>query len=204
MSDLDRALGEISNIRRQVARSTEFRGYGPVTLAITGIIAVLAASVQALWLPSPANHAFTYLGIWSLTAFGAAVLSAVQMYTRSRRMHSGLSDEMIRMAVEQFLPSLAAGLLLTLIVLRFTPATLWILPGVWQIIFSLGIFSSCRFLPRPMLVAGSWYLLTGMACIAFGDARALSPWAMGLPFGAGQLLVAAILLRTNQESADED
>ena len=40
------------------------------------------------------------------------------MCTRSRRIHSALSDEMIRMAVEQFLPSLGAGLLLTILLLR--------------------------------------------------------------------------------------
>lgn len=40
MQDLDKALGDIRRIRRQVARSTEFRGYGPATLAGTAAIAV--------------------------------------------------------------------------------------------------------------------------------------------------------------------
>jgi hypothetical protein len=65
---------------------------------------------------------------------------------------------------------------------------------LWLVIFSLGVFSSCRFLPRPMVAAGVWYLLTGLSALAMGGARALSPWVMGIPFGAGQLLVAAILL----------
>ena len=43
MSDLNKALGDISSIRRQMARSTEFRGYGPATLCATGLIAVMAA-----------------------------------------------------------------------------------------------------------------------------------------------------------------
>ena len=47
-----------------------------------------------------------------------------------------------------------------------------------------------------MVAAGVWYLFTGLACIALADNRALSPWAMGIPYGAGQLLVAAILLIT--------
>jgi len=42
MSELHKALGDITSIRRQVARSTEFRGYGPATLAATGGIAILA------------------------------------------------------------------------------------------------------------------------------------------------------------------
>jgi hypothetical protein len=193
MNDLHKALGDISSIRRQMARSTEFRGYGPATLAATAGFAVLAAAAQALWVPAPANRVGTYLSIWIWTALVSAALIAVQMHTRSRRMHSGLADEMIRMAVEQFLPSAVAGALLTVVLVRFAPHAQWMIPGLWQMVFSLGVFSSCRFLPRPMVAAGVWYLLTGLACISLGDARAFSPWAMGIAYGVGQLMVAGIL-----------
>jgi hypothetical protein len=51
MNDLYRALGDINTIRRQVANTTEFGGYGPATLVSTAVFAVLAAVVQQLWLP---------------------------------------------------------------------------------------------------------------------------------------------------------
>jgi hypothetical protein len=204
MNDLNRALGDISSIRKQMARSTEFRGYGPATLAATGLIAVLAAGIQAMLLPDPAARISTYLSIWICTAGLSAALTGIQMYTRTRRMHSGMSQEMMHMAVEQFLPSVGAGLLMTLVLVRYVPAALWMIPGIWQVIFSLGVFSSCRFLPRPMLAAGAWYLLTGLICTSLGDNRALSPWAMGIPYGAGQLLVAAILLFSAHEGTDEN
>lgn len=204
MNDLHKALGDISSIRRQVARSTEFRGYGPATLAATSVFAISAAGVQTLLLPDPVDRISVYLNIWISTAILSAILTGTQMYARSRRIHSGISQEMIRMAVEQFLPSVGAGLLLTIVLMRAAPASIWMLPGLWQIIFSLGIFSSCRFLPRPILAAGAWYLLTGLVCLGFGDARALSPWAMGIPFGVGQLLVAGILLFSAPEAEDEN
>ena len=204
MNDLYKALGDISSIRRQMASTTEFRGYGPATLATTGMFAILAAAAQALWLPDPAHHISAYLGVWVSTAVFSAALTGVQMYTRARRIHSGLSNEMLRMAVEQFLPSAAAGLLVTIVLLRYVPVATWMLPGMWQIIFGLGIFSSCRFLPRPMIAAGAWYLLTGLSCLAMGGNRAFSPWTMGVSYGAGQLLVAAILLfSTSRENEDE-
>ena len=203
MNDLNKALGDISSIRRQMARSTEFHGYGPATLAGTGVLAVSAAGVQAVWLPDPANHISAYLSIWIWTAVLSAASIGVQMYTRTRRIHSGMADEMIRMAVEQFLPSVGAGALITIVLVRYVPAALWMLPGIWQVIFSLGVFSSCRFLPRPVAAAGAWYLLTGLVCIALADSRALSPWAMGIPYGAGQLLVAGILLFSTKEGQDE-
>jgi len=204
MDDLNKALGDISRIRRQVARSTEFHGYGPATLAATGALAMAAAVAQALWLRDPANHILSYLAIWISTAVVSAALIGVQTVTRTHRIHSGMADEMIRMAVEQFLPSAGAGALLTLVLVHSVPSALWMLPGLWQITFSLGIFSSCRFLPRPMAAAGAWYLLTGLTCIMLGDSRALAPWTMGISYGAGQLVVAGILLFGARKAADEN
>lgn len=203
MSDLHKAIGDISSIRRQVARSTEFRGYGPVTLAATGFSAVLAAAAQAIWVPDPANHVGFYLAVWFSTAIVSAALIGTEMFARTRRIHSGLADEMIRMAVEQFLPSVGAGGLFTFVLLRYVPSAGWMLPGMWQIIYSLGVLSSTRFLPRLMIVPGAWYLLTGLVSISLAGNRALSPWTMGIAFGLGQLLMAAALLFHASEENDE-
>src|SRR5215472_3587970 len=116
MNDLHRALGDISSIRRQLARSTEFRGYGPATLASTACLAVVAAWVQARWVRDPANHIGAYLSIWIWTAVASAALIWVQMRTRSRRIHSALAEDMICMAVEQFLPSAITGALVTAVI----------------------------------------------------------------------------------------
>ena len=201
MNDLNRALGDISNIRRQMARSTEFHGYGPTTLASTGVLAVVAAGAQAFWVPEPLNHVRAYLSVWFATAVVSLAVIGVHAMSRARRIHSGMADEMIRMAVEQFLPAAGAGVLVTLVLLHYVPGVAWMLPGLWQVIFSLGVFASCRFLPRQVAAAGVWYLLTGLFCLSLGDARALSPWAMGVPYAAGQLMVAGILLATSTEAA---
>ena len=204
MSDLHKALGDIGSIRRDLARSTQFRGYGPATLAATGLLAALTAVAQSRFLPYPAQHPLEYLRLWAALGAVSAALTAAQMVARTRRIHSGLSNQMLRQAVEQFLPALGAGVLLTLVILRhYTPATFWMLPGLWQLVFSLGVFASCRFLPRPMLAAGVWYLFCSLVCLGFGNARSLSPWTMGLAFGGGQLLIAAILFFTTQEADDE-
>jgi len=203
MDDLNRALQQIGSSRRQVARSTEFRGYGPATLASTGLLAIAAAVSQSRWLPDAAHRVPAYLSIWLTTAVLSAGLIGVHTFVRARRVHSGMADEMLRIAVEQFLPSAAAGALITFVLVHYAPAALWMLPGLWQVTFSLGVFSSCRFLPRPMAAAGVWYLLTGLFCLSLADARAFSPWAMGIPYGAGQLLVAGILLLNKREVGDE-
>jgi hypothetical protein len=194
MRDLDRALAEISEIRCQIARDTEFRGYGPATAAATGVFAACAAVIQQVWLKDPTNDVFQYLALWVATAAVSVAVVAGETVTRSRREHSVLADEMIQAATEQLLPSGVAGVLLTVVLLRSAPQSLWLLPGLWQIIFSLGVFASCHFLPRTMYAVGVWYLGAGLACIVFANGElAFSPLAMGLPFGVGQLLVAAVL-----------
>jgi len=203
MNDLNRALGDISSIRQQIARSTEFRGYGPATLAATAIFAIAAAAAQAAWVPDPSKHVTSYLSIWIVTALVSAVLIGVQTVTRAHRMHSGIANEMIYMAVEQFLPAAGAGALLTLVLVEYAPSAMWTLPGLWQIIFSLGLFSSCRFLPRAMAATGMWYLITGLTCIALGESRAFSPWTMGVSFGVGQFLAGGILFLNASEGSDE-
>jgi hypothetical protein len=204
MDDLNRALGDISSIRQQMARSTEFRGYGPATMAATGIFAIAAAAAQARWASDPSIHIVSYLCIWILTALASAALIGVQTVTRAHRMHSGIANEMIYMAVEQFLPAAGAGALLTLVLVQSAPSVTWMLPGLWQLIFSLGVFSSCRFLPRAMVAAGLWYLITGLTCIALGDSRAFSPWTLGVSFGVGQFLAAGILFLSASEGSDEN
>ena len=78
--------------------------------------------------------------------------------------------------------------------MRFASASAWMLPGLWQVVFGLGVFASCRFLPKAMVVVGGWYLACGLGCIALASsAHAFSPEDMGVPFGIGQLMIAAVL-----------
>jgi hypothetical protein len=193
VTDLSKALAQIDAIRGQVARGTRFRGYGPATLAATGLVAGFAAFIQSILLARPAQHIATYIAVWSATAALVVAVIGAETITRTRRVHEGLAPQMIRSAVEPFVPAIVVGLLLTVVLFRSAPQTLWMLPGLWQLVFSLGVFSSCKFLPRPIFAVGVWYLTTGLMCLASGPEHALSPVTMGVPFGIGQLLVAGIL-----------
>jgi hypothetical protein len=205
MHDLHKALADIDAIKKQVARGTQFRGYGPATIALTGALAVVAAAIQAVWLDNPRDQVIEYLTLWIGTATVSVALIGAETVTRSRRLHSELADEMIHSAIEQLLPVGVAGALLTFVLLRFAPDSLWMMPGLWQILFSLGIFASCRFLPRALFAAGAWYLSTGLVCIAIASTdSSWSPWLMGLPFGIGQLMMAAILHHALGDTDGED
>lgn len=205
MTNLTRALVDIRSIRRQVAQTTEFRGYGPLTLSATAVFALLAGVVQARWLPSPSGHPAEYVALWLSTGVLSASLIATQMLTRSNRLHSGMANEMVGIAVTQFLPAGVAGAILPFVLLHSPQGVFWMLPGLWQIIFSLGVFASCRGLPRPMLLAGIWFLVSGFACIAVGDSRALQPATMSGAYAIGMAFVAsAQYVSAQKELVDED
>ncbi len=195
MNDLRQALAEIHSIRTQVARGTEFRGYGPASIALSGILALTVAAIQAQWMMRHMRIDFAlWLGVWAGTAGVSVLLTGVETFARARRVHGGFAREMVLSAVEQFLPAVMVGFLLTVVLVRVAPHESWMLPGLWELIFSLGVFASCRFLPRPMFGVGVWYLAAGLFCLAqAGATHVLSPWMMGVPFGVGQLLVAAVL-----------
>ena len=203
MSDLNHALQEIKHIRRQVATSTEFRGYGPLTLCGTAALAISTGILQRTLLKHPETHPLQYILLWSSTAILSLGLIAAQTLTRAKRIHSSLADEMIHMAVEHFLPALAAGTLLTILLFRVDTRLLWLFPGLWQIIYSLGIFSSCRFLPRNLLAAAAWYLLSGLLCVSLGDIRALSPVVMAGAYGVGQCMIGAMLYVASKGAPSE-
>ncbi len=149
---------------------------------------------QSAWLRDPTGQPLIFLGEWIASAVVAVGIVGVEMLRRSRRHHSGLADAMIYNAVEHFLPAGAAGAFLALVFFRFAPEDLWMLPGLWQVLVSIGIFASVRSLPRPVALAGAWYFIAGLGVLMLSSrSHSMSAWTMGAPFIVGQLLMAAII-----------
>jgi hypothetical protein len=204
MPDLDRALADILAIRSQIAAGTAFQGYGPTAVAATSGVALITALLQLLLLDDPTGHPLIFFLSWTTAAIIAAAMIGIEMGARSRRHHSGLADAMVQQAVEQFLPAGIAGVLLAVMLWKFAPETLWLLPGLWQVLMSLGLFASVRSLPRSIALVGAWYFMAGFTVLLLGSSsHALSPWTMGLPFVIGQLLMAALLHIASEETDAE-
>ena len=196
--ELHEALTQIAEIRQQMARTEVFRGYRAVPVAFSGLLAWGAAITQAIWIPDPIAHLPAYLSLWIGAAIISAIASGLGMAWRaSHAPASSWSREITRLAVEQFAPCLVAGGLLTIVLVRTAEESLWMLPGLWSVLFSLGIFASRRLLPRATAAVGLFYLGAGLACLILARGPySLSPWAMGVPFGVGQIFAAAVLYGT--------
>jgi hypothetical protein len=195
--ELRDALTQISEIRQQVAQTEVFRGYRALPVAFSGVLAMATAGLQALWLPEPAQNTSAYLFLWLGAAVLSMVATGIEIAVHCHYRASTIERTKSWLAVSQFLPSIAAGALLTIILANHAPESLWMLPGLWAMLFSLGIFASCRLLPPATFWVGVFYMAAGAVSLAWAQGpNGFSPWAMGVPFGVGQLLTAAMLYWT--------
>jgi hypothetical protein len=104
--------------------------------------------------------------------------------------------------VGQLLPCFAAGLIVTGGLLYLANDYIPLLPGLWAILYSLGIFASRPYLPRAIGWVGLFYLLCGSGLLVLAKGGlSLQPWGLGLTFGIGQL-GAALVLYGNKERKD--
>lgn len=195
--ELREALCQISEIRRQMARNEVFQGYRSLTVGSSGLLALMAAAFQPYFVESPQLELDRYLALWVSIAVLSALVAGGEMWWRAQVTGSAMARQMTLLAVEQFLPSIVVGGLLTFSICRSAPQVAWMLPGLWSLIFSLGVFASYRLLPREVFWVGLYYVACGVGCLLWGEgANALSPWQMGISFGGGQFLAAAILYWT--------
>lgn len=199
--ELREALQQISDIRQQMARSEMFRGYRSLTVGFSGVLGLMAAAFQPQWVASPATDLGRYLFLWVGVALVSVTIAGVELSLRAKHAGAGLARDMTRLAVELFLPCLVVGALLTACIYRSATDVAWMLPGLWSLLFGLGIFASGRLLPSPVVWAGLYYVVCGCACLRWGQGDyAFSPWQMAIAFGGGQLLCAAILYWTLERS----
>jgi hypothetical protein len=202
--ELHEALAQVSEIRLQIARTDSFRGYRSATAGFSALIAVATALLQPFTVPNPAADLRGYLLLWVGAAGISVAATALEMAIRCRRSASATAARLTWLAVEQFLPSLLAGAVVTCVLALSSPEAAWMLPGLWGILFSLGIFASNRLLPREVVWVALHYLVCGAASLVWGQGtRAYSPWIMAVTFGGGQLLAALVLyLKLEREHGD--
>lgn len=194
--ELHEAIAKISEIHAQLRRTETFRGTRALPMAITSGLAVLAAVVQA--------RSGDRLGVDGVLALwiGYALLSAfvcaldlLQLGVLSERQ----SRRQAFFVVSQFLPALLVGAIVTAVVFPLPLAARTLLPGLWTLLFAVGIFSSAPSLARGLRWVAGFYVLAGAGILAAGSGAVLPPaWCLGLTFAVGQA-AAALALHAQQE-----
>lgn len=189
---LDDALEQLSAIHVQVLRSETYRGYRAGPVAATGMLALIAAGIQ-VW-ACRSDNPVRCLSYWIAVAAAAGLLSAAELFARTLRDTDPHARRRTRLALQQAMPAIGVGAMLTLALVA-TPGG-WLLPAIWSMCFGLGVIASRPFLPGPIVRVAAFYLCIGAALLLPGlQGPHVTPIAMGLTFGVGQLWAAWILHR---------
>jgi len=191
---LDDALAQISDIRSHMANTRVFRGYRCTTTLFSAVVAIVASIIQWLCIPDAGNHLEAYFQLWFSAGTICLLVVACGMVIRYRRSESPLDRELAIQAAYQFLPCLLAGGMFTFVLGETDWGAMWVVPGLWAILFGMGILASRQLLPGGTSFVGAFYLFCGLMSIALTKhGYAFSPLLMAVPFGGGQAMAAGIL-----------
>src|SRR5436853_6206304 len=188
------ALGQIAQIHDHLARAEVYRGFTPLGAALSGLAGLTAAALQAWLVPADEPAAFVrYWLVVAAVAGGIGVSPALDAYVRRE---DEFARRRTRRVLGQFLPCIAAGLAVTVGLGRAGGELVPYLPGLWAVLFGLGVFAARPYLPRATGWVALFYLGGGALLLAAPPAGpAEAGWATGGLFAAGQLATAGVLRR---------
>ena len=195
MTQLERALEDIAEVRDRLAGAQRFKGYSAIAAAATGIFALVAGVIQAVLVGTPqgAHDSRVYFAIW----FVCCAASIVVNY--SAIAHWFVSDATARerwqtrtVGLSMF-PSIVLGAALSLALLHSNQFGL--LPGAWFACYGVGLFASRLTVPRGVVPIASFFIVAGIALLFAPPQFALQFWVNALGFGLAQIAIAVLIAR---------
>jgi hypothetical protein len=193
----DRALQDLSFIRRTMEGAASFTDVPGWGLVVTGGIALVAA-VIAHQQPSPLR----WLTVWLLAAPAAAGLGSALMVRKMRRRlpaDAALLSAPARKFLLGFWPAILVGALLTVAIVQLgapnydAPLLKRLLPGLWLLLYGMGVTTAGAFSVRAVPFMGAGFIGLGAAALFIpaidGDLL------LALGFGALQIGVGTYIAR---------
>lgn len=190
--DVPQALDRIEEIHAQMAKGEVFRGYRPLPVALAGALGLLAGVLQPRIVPE--GDGARFLAFWLVVALLNVAVNAAVIVAGYARCGSRFARRHTRQVVGQFVPCLLAGAAVSLGLPSADAELVRVLPGVWALLFGLGVFASRPYLARATGWVALWFVVAGTALLAFPPTTlARLGLVHGVVFGAG-LLAAAVVL----------
>jgi len=195
MTDLERALADIAEVRERLGQVQRFKGYSGLAALVSGVFAIAAGVVQWLLVPAvtTAHDGRLYFAIW----FACCAASVVVNY--SAIAHWYVNDATARERWQTasvglgILPALLLGAALSFALLR--AGIFALLPGVWFGCYGVGLIASRTMLPRAVVPVCVAFLVAGALLLFAPPTLALAPWVLAGTFGCGQIAIGILVMR---------
>lgn len=180
-----RAADNLRFIRDTMERAASFTavpGWGGVVMGVT------ALSTGVLALRMPAQQQFW---AWLVEALLALTIGCVAVQMKSRRLSLSLSSRPAQRALLSFVPPLLAGAVLTVVLYRVD--MLFVLPGLWLLLYGAAVVTGGAFSVRIVPVMGICFMLLGgvalLAPVISGNAYLM------LGFGVMHIVFGTLIAR---------
>jgi hypothetical protein len=195
----DRAMQDLSFIRRTMegaAAFTDVPGWG---LAITGLSA-LAATVLAERQPSAGR----WITVWLLEAVLGACIGGVMTWRKIHQRPRPVGAPILNAAARKFLlgfwPAVIAGAVLTWALID--PLTVWtpgsavprVLPGMWLLLYGVGVTTAGAHSVKPVPMMGAGFFCLGTLALLIPQLPAAVMLALG--FGVWQVACGVWIARS--------
>jgi len=200
MTEIERALLDIAEVRERLGASQKFKGYSGIASIASGVFAIVAGVVQALLVPDPVHAAHVYLAIWLICCAASVIVNYGAI------AHWFISDESVRDRWQTrtvglaILPAVVLGAALSFAL--YNAGQVGFLPGVWCACYGAGLFASRTMVPRGVVPVAALFMLIGIALLFVPSAIALQWWIPASAFGLGQIAVGAFVLRERAQKAE--
>lgn len=189
--EVSEALERIGEIHEHLAKGEMYRGYRSLPMALSGLGGVAAALLQPRFVA--AGDAVGFVGFWVVAGVVCMLVAGSEILWNYALRADATTRRRTRLVTGLMLPCLLAGAGVT-IALGRDAATVVLLPGLWALAFSLGVFATRPYQPRASGWVGLYYMCAGIWLLAQHAApSALSGWRVGGVFGAGQFASALVL-----------
>jgi len=198
VTDLERALADIAEVRERLGQVQRFKGYSGLAALVSGIFAIAAGVVQWLLVPEvlTPHQGRLYFAIW----FACCAASVIINYSAIAHwyVNDATARERWQTATVGFsiLPALLLGAALSFALLR--AGLVAFMPGVWCGCYGVGLVASRTTLPRSVVPICIVFLAAGAALLFAPPAIALAPWVLPATFGAGQLAIGMLVMRERE------
>lgn len=203
MSDVSRALEQIEAIHEQLAKGEVYRGWRSAPVAVSGLVGLMAAAWQS-GAARPLDP-WRFAGYWITVGMVALVAGCSEIAWRYVARATETERRRSRQVIGQFMPALVAGAVATGAIMRLSPGLATLLPGLWALLFGVGIFAARPYVPRASGWVGLYYWAAGLILLwSSHSVDTLSPWAVGGTFGVGQLLGAGVLYWNLERGTTDD
>lgn len=180
------AMDNLRYIRKAMESSAPFTsvpGWGGVAVGCSALVAAVLAAGE--------TFGDRWLAVWVVDALLALAIGGWAMARKARGQGVQLSKGVGRRFLLSLSPPILAAVVLTVVLVRAD--IVWIVPGIWLLLYGAGVVSGGTFSVRPVPLMGLCFMALGVVALF-----APTSWAnglMALGFGGLHIVFGAVIAK---------